>query len=554
MNFNRIIITIAFFLFNISTYSQNTDNINIGLETNMQYYVDDSVTGDFTEEDNFRSNNYLKVDYGVSKFEFGLQLESYYPKPLLNYSPNFDKKIGIGTFHTTYKSKKLEATLGYYYEQFGSGLILRTWEDRQLGINNALRGVRLKYNPNDKLNFTALFGNQRVGFKVSEGTIIGFDTNYDFSNDKTSLLFGFSYVGRIQNFNEDFTIEHQNNKDFNSLTNAFSGRINFAKDKIYANLEGVWKSKDNLVEFDNIIGNRSFYGNALQLEMGYSKKGFGFTTTMRRIENMSFYSDREANGNTFNEQIINFVPALTRQQDYSLANIYVYSAQPNLSFNPLNKAGEIGLQWDLYYKFKKQSALGGKYGTKIGLNFSNWYGLGADYLSDYKRIDTKFFSFGERYFTDFTIEVRKKLNKNDKMIFSFINSYYNKEYVEETSGKIKSNILAVEWSHKFENKKSMRLEGQHLWTKQDKKNWMAVTSEFNFNSHFSIFATDMYNYGNYNSNKRNHYYNLGASYSKNRNRYAISYGRQREGLLCVGGVCRVVSAATGLTFNINISF
>jgi hypothetical protein len=554
MKFIRAGVIVVLTLFSNLIFSQKIENLNIGLESIMQYYVDDDVTGEFTEEDRFRSNNYLKIDYGISKFQFGLQIESYYPKPLLNYSPHFDKKVGIGTFFVTYKTKKTEATLGYFYEQFGSGLILRSWEDRQLGINNALRGARFKYNPDERLSFTALVGKQRVGFKVSEGTIIGFDANYDISNKKRSLILGLSYVGRYQDFNEDYVIEYQHNKDFNSLTNAISGRINFAKNALYANLEGVWKSKDNLVEFGNIYGNRSFYGNALQLEMGYSKKGFGFTSTMRRIENMSFYSDRQANGNTFNEQIINFIPALTRQQDYSLANIYVYSAQPNLSFNPLNKAGEIGMQWDLYYKFKRHSDLGGKYGTKIALNFSNWYGLGADYLSEYKRIDTKFLSVGERYFTEMTMEVRKKLSKKDKMILSFIHSYYNKAYVEETSGEIKANIAAVEWSHKLENKKSFRLEGQHLWTKQDKKNWVAATTEFNINYHFTVFAADMYNYGNEDPAKRNHYYNIGASYSKNRNRYSISYGRQREGLLCVGGVCRVVSAATGFTFNMNIAF
>ncbi|HFS67509.1 MAG TPA: hypothetical protein ENK67_04780 [Flavobacteriia bacterium] len=550
----RQIVFIFIVFYSLLSYSQVKGKINIGLESNMQYYVNDAVTGDFTEKNSIRSNNYLTINYRISNFDFGLQLESYYPQALLNYSPNFNKKIGLGTYFASYKTKKTHITLGYYYEQFGNGLVLRTWEDRQLGINNALRGARIKYNPTDNLNFTLLYGKQRVGFKVSEGSIIGFDTNLDASKNDFSLQFGFSYAGRIQNFNRDFTIEHQHNKDFNPLTSAFSGRINYAKNNIYANLEGVFKSKDNLVELGNIIGNKSFYGNAILLETGYSKKGFGFTTTMRRIENMTFYSDRQANGNTFNEQIINFIPALTRQQDYSLANIYVYNAQPKLSFNPLNKVGEIGLQWDLFYKIKKGKKLGGKYGTKIALNFSNWYGIDADYLPEFKRVNSKFLSLGERYFTDYTIEVRKKLSKKDKMIYTFINSYYNRAYVEETYDVIKSNILAIEWSHQFENKKSLRLEAQHLWTKQDKKNWAAATTEFNLNSKISFYASDMYNYGNDKSKEQNHYYNFGGSYTKNSNRFALSYGRQREGLLCIGGVCRVVSAATGFTFNANISF
>ncbi len=553
MHFKKYIFTILF-LVSFYVYSQSSQKLNIGLETIMQYYVDDPVTGNFNGTNRFRSNNYFKFDYNVSKFSFGLQLESYYPQALLNYSPHLDKKIGIGTYYAAYKNKKLAVTLGYYYEQFGSGLILRNWEDRQLGINNALRGIRLKYYPTNKLNFTILYGQQRVGFKVSEGQIFGFDTNFDASSEQISLLMGLSYVGRYQNFKPLYTIDADHNRDFNPLTSAISGRINIAQGHIYANLEGVWKSKDNLVELGNIIGNKAFYGNALQLEAGYSKKGFGFTTTFRRLENMTFYADRQANGNTYNELIINYLPALTRQQDYSLANIYVYSAQAKLSFNPLNKAGEIGYQTDIYYKIQKKTFLGGKYGTKVALNISNWYGLAADFLTPYKRINTKFLAFGKAYFKDFTLEVRKKLNKNNKMIYTFIHSYYNKAMVEETHGEVKSNVVAAEWSHKFTGYKSMRAELQHLWTKEDKGNWAAALAEFNFNTHLGIFMGDMYNYGNPDENHQNHYYNFGGSYTKNGNRYAVSYGRQREGLLCVGGVCRVVSAATGFTFSANISF
>jgi hypothetical protein len=66
------------------------------------------------------------------------------------------------------------------------------------------------------------------------------------------------------------------------------------------------------------------------------------------MENMSFYSERAANKNQFNDRIMNFLPSLTKQQHYNLANIYVYQAQPgvNLADNTVLKAGEIGGQID----------------------------------------------------------------------------------------------------------------------------------------------------------------------------------------------------------------
>ncbi len=120
--------------------------------------------------------------------------------------------------------------------------------------------------------------------------------------------------------------------------------------------------------------------------------------------------------------------------------------------------------------------------------------------------------------------------------------------------RVNFNVLAAETILKLNSGKSMKLIAQHLWTKDDKKNWMAATYEYNFSSRFSVFASDMYNYGNDNTTDKKHFYNFGGNYSKGKTRFSLSYGRQRGGLLCLGGICRVVPEATGFTFTINTSF
>ncbi len=62
----------------------------------------------------------------------------------------------------------------------------------------------------------------------------------------------------------------------------------------------------------------------------------------------------------------------------------------------------------------------------------------------------------------------------------------------------------------------------------------------------------MYNYGN--DLRKIHYYNFGGSYSSGTTRVALNYGRQRGGLLCVGGVCRIVPESTGIGMTLNVSF
>ncbi|RUA09711.1 MAG: hypothetical protein DSY82_05580 [Flavobacteriia bacterium] len=547
---NKTIIYFLFFSIGWLSYAQDRGQFSIGFESNSQYYLDDEKTGDFTLPERFRSNNYLQLDYYIKKFSFGLQVESYVPMALLNYPPAYEK-TGLATYYASYKTERLEATAGYFYEQFGSGLILRSWEDRQLGINNAIRGGLVKYNPTDYIHLTGLYGKQREGFDVSDGEIYGFNTDLDIAElvNQDEILFslGLSYVGRKQ----ESTVE---TPVFSDLTNVFSGRLDFSKGDFYINTEYVNKGKDAVIIQNNIVNAKE--GNAFLLNFGYAKKGIGIDATFRRLENMTFYSDREAAGNIYLQNIINYVPALTKQHDYLLTNIYVYQAQPQVSFQDptLLKAGETGGQIDVYYKIKKNTFLGGKYGLKLALNASYWAGLKGDYDYESFDYDTDFLGFGEKYFSDYNIEIRKKWSKKWNSIFFYANQFYNKRYIEETTGTIKSNILVAEASCKIGRGRSFRIEAQHLTTKDDKKNWAGGTFEYNFNPKFSVYVNDIYNYGNDILSDRIHYYNIGGSYVRGANRFALNYGRQRGGLLCVGGVCRYVPESTGITANIILNF
>ena len=69
-----------------------------------------------------------------------------------------------------------------------------------------------------------------------------------------------------------------------------------------------------------------------------------------------------------------------------------------------------------------------------------------------------------------------------------------------------------------------------------------------------MYVNDIYNYGNDDEMKKIHYYNLGGSYTIKGHRFALNYGRQRGGLICIGGVCRFVPESTGVTANVVLSF
>lgn len=530
--------------------------LSVNLESNSTYYVDDNKIK-LTEseaEDRLRSNNYLTLTYKVKDFTIGAQLESYEPKALLNYSPAFEQ-TNLATYYVNYNNEKsgIDATVGHFYEQFGNGLSLRLWEDRQLGIANSLLGGRIKYaDSNQNFTIKAVAGKQRLGFKLTDGFITGADAEVKidpiFNTPDLDARIGVSYVNKYESNNGI--------SNFPESVNIFSSRMKLEYSRFSMDFEYLYKSDNIIKKISAIDPKNIFDGNAYYLNFAYAANRFGINANFRRLENFNFYSQRDQTGNIYNNAVLNYIPALTKQFDYSLANIYVYQAQPQLTFDPQKKSGEIGSQFEVFYKLKKDTPLGGKYGTDVTLNVSNWYGLKGtyrNYIDDVNYYKTDFLKLGEKYYSDQSIDVRTRFHKNLKTAFTFINQYYNTFRVEETSGEVNAQTLIIDNIYKFP-KSSLKLELQHQWADGYHKNWAAALAEFNFKKNWSVFVNDLYNYGNPDQEKQLHYYSGGVVFRKSSTRVQASYGRQRGGLLCVGGVCRYVPESAGFTLNLTSSF
>ncbi len=170
---------------------------------------------------------------------------------------------------------------------------------------------------------------------------------------------------------------------------------------------------------------------------------------------------------------------------------------------------------------------------------------------------------GEDYYHDYFIEISKKFTKKLKASFMFADQFYNRNMVQFGSKNagyenIKARMVVVDITYKYKSSGAIRFEGQGYFT-DNKKNpnagdWATAMIEWNPNGHWFIAVLDQYNYSNPESKLRLHYPLGNIGYTTGAHRISASFGKQRAGIFCVGGVCRNVPASNGVAISITSSF
>lgn len=531
-------------------------SVHGNFQIDAQYYQPDSLIGAPKVPEKFLSNVFGNINYTKGDFSAGVRYEAYN-----NVRQGFDARYkgqGVVNRFARYKTDLLDITVGNIYEQFGSGLTLRTYYEPGLLYDNSLDGIRVISSPVKGITLKGLAGKQRYFFTVGQGIVRGGDAEVNLNelfdsvlgNKKMRVIIGGSFVSKYQTDQDPNLILPQN-------VGCYSGRINLIREGFNFSTEYAYKINDP--SSDNKFSYK--YGEALFSTLSYATKGFSWLLQAKRIDNMSYRSDRSEG---LQSLLINYLPATTKQHTYSMLALNPYATQ---------LAGEVGGMTEMQYKFKKNSFLGGKYGTELTLNYSVANGLKQIGVSDsatamtfYK---TKWSDIGKDYYHDFFIEINKKISKQWKTTIMYSNQYYNRNIVQfnsENAGykTLKSHIGVVDLTYKYKSTSSIRLEVQGLFAENKnmitnsnlvaKGNWGTALLEWTPNGNWFVALYDQYNYGNPQSDLRIHYYLGTFGYNKGPSRIQVSYGKQSAGIFCVGGVCRTVPASNGITLSITSSF
>ena len=545
--------------------------VSIALESNNSYYAPDKkleeiglVVPEKRTRGDFGSNDYLKVDYNIGRFSAGVQVDAYLPAmygyDFYDYCQRDSKLNMFITKYVQWEDANWGVRLGDIYDQFGSGLIFRTYEDRALGFNNALAGARAYYNFNNMVNVKVVAGLPRLYDVRSKSTVWGGDLSLSISDmagwyDGVVALEG-SYVGRYQkDAAVNYPVEGGMFKGVdNDLLHMVSGRLNFE----YAgfSLRGEYVSKLNEDIYNPTKD--AAKGNAITLDLGYNYQRFSASASFRRMENMTTFIEYRPMG-IGGGNSMNYVPLLTRQHTYSLANLNPYRG------SSVHTGGEVGGQIDLYYSLRNPKVRG-KY-WNFHANFSMFNSL--DHYNPMAGGDME----GRNVWIDFNFDVERQWNKQLKTTFFYSFQRWDEEinhYDGAHAHYCRSHIFVGDVTYKINKKHSLRFEAQYLASNDYEGDWVAATIEYNFAPKFSFYVSDMWNcekmqdgaYGNYYMNVDTyeyehallHYYQVGASFTHNSLRAQLSYGRNRAGYVCSGGVCRFQPAYTGVNLALTLSF
>jgi len=549
---HRGYICLLYLSISIITFAQKSHDLVLSgsVQSDILFPQNDAKIGAEKTED-FQTNTYADLRLQSQYVDAGIRME-YMEHPLPGYEKDF-KGWGLPHFWVKGKFKDVELTLGTFYEQFGTGMIFRTYEERSLGIDNSLLGGRLQVRPTDGVTLKLLSGCQRRYWEWNKSLVSGADIEINLMKFSQSLqekgmniLLGGSWVNRYEKSDRKIYTDPTHYVNFPKFVNAWD---------IRSSLD--FRNWNFLIEYARKTADPSFangyifkQGSSALLSSSYASKGLSLLVQVKRSENMSFKSTNDVSKAIGISSTINYMPAFTQDHTYALSALYPYATQM--------ADGEWAYQAELGYNFKRKTVLGGKYGMNVKVNFSYIRAIDRQFnnntedpLAVTDGYTSSFFKWGdETYYQDLNIVLTRKFSKDFKLILMYMNQRYNKTVVEGEGGMINSNIFIADGKYQISSKTSFRGEVQYLATKDDQGDWAYGLLELSLVPHWMITVSDLYNVGE----NHVHYYQGLVTCNIGQHRIQAGYGRTRAGFNCSGGVCRWIPATSGFTVSYNYNF
>lgn len=549
--FTRILFMFTFLCLVINLNAKkNKVSIKGEIESRINYFINDSsffekedyekgnVPKQYTNKDfkdNLSNETWINLNGRYKNFSFFSRYDIFYNSNLRNPNGSFTSN-GLGAINLSYFHKFFEIELGSIYTQLGNGTAIRTFEERDLQIDNALLGVKLKLKPLKSLQINFLGGFLKDDPTASSDVagifkpispyfapIYGMGAEHNFFNKQFSILNGFSFLFRKlkdSNFDQikSFVLLDGKKQQLQRQTSVINyyNKININSFSISSDFG--YKTKENAFEYNNGIRNLSYsnksgYSYFLSLDY-YGDKISGIL----RVRKLDFFEFRVSPTLEQNNGFISYFAPLSKVNTRRLTGRYV----PNVQFQD-----EVGYWLEVFYKNKK-----------LKLNYN---------LSDIRN------SENVQVFLEHNIESEYKFSKNFKTKQGFQYIKYNQLINQAEGDMVIAYTPFVDLIWKIKRGTTILSEISVMDTQQDLGSWFWANVELQHKS-FSFSGGDMYNYGNEKEDRKIHYVSFNTSYSYKKIRLNVAYTKQPQTVVCNGGVCRIEPAFNGIKANFKLNF
>lgn len=527
----KTLLGIVSILTTVGGFAQGT--LSGGLMTNVNFYQRDST---ILTPDNALYNNdlsggetWISLRYNYKGFTAFVRADAFHNSNL--YDPKLAiSGYGLGAWSLSKEYKGLEVTAGYIYDQIGSGILFRAYENRGLLIDNPLAGVKLKYQINDNLMIKAFSGQQKNvrNFTRYQPIIKGLNVEGDYAlSDKVHITPGFGALNRTMD--NDSWLAVKSKVDAQDSAHVFYPRYNTYAFSLYNNLtfgdfswyvEGAYKTHE-AIEKDNIL--QDLPGSVLYSTLGYARKGVAINLTAKRTENFVM---RTSPNEQLLRGVMNWQPIVARLHPQRLLARYTPASQ-DLS--------ETALGSDILVTPNDK----------------------LDLLVNLTHINT---NEGVKLYREVYAEAHYRGWENWIIMLGAQYLEYNQKlYQVKDVPMFTAFTPFTEITYQFSDKTSLRTELEYMFAENDYGSWIYALAELDIAPQWAIAVSDMYttklNPNNLSGLKKpTHYYNFFAAYTKGPHRISVSYVKQVDGINCTGGVCRYEPAFSGIKIGITSTF
>lgn len=500
------------------------------------YNRDSTINADSNSlYDNYLSGGeaWLSLRYSYKGFNAFLRADAFHNSNL--YSPgNPITGYGIGAWSLSKEVNNLTITGGYIYEQIGSGILFRAYEDRGLLIDNPLVGLHLKYQITDNIFIKGFAGQLKnvKNFGRYEPIIKGVNAEGSFTiKDGVYTSPGIGALNRtldqvtMNNIVSDingYDLDRRFKPTYN--TYAFTAYNNLIAGDFSWYVEGAYKTREAIIS--NLFSPNYTLsdGSVVYSTLSYARKGIAVNLTGKRTETFAMRVDP---GETFFRGVMNWQPIVARLRPQRLLARYT-PASMDLS--------ELALGSDVLISPSEN--------MDITLNYTHINTLE----------DTELYreAYGE-------VNYRGLQNWEFQLGVQYLR--YNQAFYQLKPNAPIVNAVTpfCEVVYKINDKKSIRAEFEYMETKQDFGSWAFALLEYNIAPKWSFAVSDMYtvqlNKDNFAGMKEpRHFYNFFIAHTKGPHRFTAAYVKQVEGINCTGGVCRYEPAFSGFRMTVTSSF